>query len=435
MSIERPQPTETRFLNPAFLVAQSVLTFELDTRQPFPQSASEINPNIVAKVMKGEPAMGFKIGLSSLNERQDYWSRPDNPSKDLSPEEQMSRWTARMDRFLGKFKDKPEAEFLKAIGVDLQAGSAARSLHREYLQDEANGVNKFVAKVTSASTIEQIEQNQALIKELVKIFGLETGQAVELMIQGVKNAQTDLDGFIKAAHQATGQRPAATPPPPDQQPAPTPPRSPEPSPQPVAVAARPAPAQPARAAQPPPRPAAPAAPAARTPEPARPQAPEVVRITHPDHLVDQVNHRLEAAQSGPINFEISPQLLPQFLETIPAVKGKIRDGGLHISVKPDSRGQNSIIALGGTIGERFGGVKFRDLQVASDGRNGLRILNLDNLEYYGAGSLKKDEIEAIFAQLNEKLNRQLQGQIRAANCRVVGLTIEGDQLVLKISKS
>ncbi len=161
-----------------------------------------------------------------------------------------------------------------------------------------------------------------------------------------------------------------------------------------------------------------------------------VEITNPENLEQQVNQALSSAPTGLVEFEMSPTLLRSVLETIPQIKSKLRR--LEVSVRDDPKSPNKILVLKGDLGVGvgfigLGGVTFDSLMIAGQGDT-IRVLNRENLKYYGQGSKKKDEIEDLLNHLDVDIFIELQKRITVPDSRVEGFTIRGDKLVLEVEK-
>lgn len=161
--------------------------------------SAEIDRAKIEAIAAGGPINSEKANKASLGERQEYWNGENSPFKGMTFEQQLERWQGKMQEFFDQYKGKPEAEFFKRIGVDLENENAVREIHQTYFVDGKGDLGLLTQKIAQNNSAEQIQENRDLIQKLGKMYGEKSAKAMVEMTIGIKNAQTDMDSFIKAA--------------------------------------------------------------------------------------------------------------------------------------------------------------------------------------------------------------------------------------------
>ena len=156
----------------------------------------------IEAIAEGGPIDTEKANKVSLDERKEYWRGDNSPFKDMTFEQQLERWKGKMQEFFDQYKGKPEAEFLQRMGIDVDSASAVAEAQKTYFIDGKGDVGLLAQTVAQNNTAEQIQENRALIEKLGKMHGEKSAKVIVEMAIGIKNAQTDIDTFIRTAQAA-----------------------------------------------------------------------------------------------------------------------------------------------------------------------------------------------------------------------------------------
>lgn len=160
---------------------------------------AEIDRVKIEAIAKGEKPNTEKANKASQSERQEYWNGENSPFKGMTFEQQLEKWHGTMQEFFDQYKGKPEAEFFKRIGIDVENENAVAEIHKTYFVDGKGDLGLFAQKIAQNNTAEQIQENKAVIQYLGKMYGEKSAKVVVEMTNGIKNAQADVDSFIQSA--------------------------------------------------------------------------------------------------------------------------------------------------------------------------------------------------------------------------------------------
>ncbi len=165
-----------------------------------PESGKGIDRAEIEDIARGAAPDTRDSTNASRYERTDAWNQ--GAYKDLTRAEKMQKWEERTDAFLGKQKGTPQEELLKNIGIDLAAGTNARDIYQTLMKDQKGDIGYFAQLVARHNTAEQIDQNRELIQQLAeRLYGKNSAQVSSLLAEGIKNAQTDPEGFTNTAQE------------------------------------------------------------------------------------------------------------------------------------------------------------------------------------------------------------------------------------------
>ncbi len=147
------------------------------------------------------------IKKASLNEREEFW-------KNTPQDERMDKWKNSMNAFFDVYKKEPskkeELTFLKKVirGNDKKSLDdvevTADTIYNTFMMGKDGGnVEFFARRIVDNNTIEEIEQNKDLIKNLGNIYGKNSTKIAELLIDGIANVQhnPDPNTFVKSAQE------------------------------------------------------------------------------------------------------------------------------------------------------------------------------------------------------------------------------------------
>lgn len=156
----------------------------------------------IEAIAGGGPINTEKANKASLSEREEYWNGENSPYKGMTFEQQLEKWRGTMQEFFDQYKGKPEAEFFRRIGIDLENENAVMEIHQTYFVDGTGDVGLLTQKIAQNNNAEQIQENKVLIEKLGKMYGEKSAKVMVEMTIGIKNAQTDLDSFVQSAQAA-----------------------------------------------------------------------------------------------------------------------------------------------------------------------------------------------------------------------------------------
>lgn len=163
---------------------------------------TKIDKAKIEAIAEGGHINAERANKVSLEEREDYWNGENSPFKSMSFEQQLEKWRGTMQAFFDQYKGKPEAEFFKRVGIDLENENAVREIYQTYFVDGEGDLGLFSQKIAQNNSAEQIQENRATIERLGKMYGKKSAKVMVEMTMGIKNAQTDIDSFIQSAQAA-----------------------------------------------------------------------------------------------------------------------------------------------------------------------------------------------------------------------------------------
>ena len=162
---------------------------------------AEIDGEKIEAIAKGEHVNTEKTNNASADERKEYWNGENSPYKNMTFDQKMERWRGTMNGFLDQYKGKPEAEFFKRMNIDLENENAVSEIYNTYFVDGRGDVGLFASRIAENNTAEQIQENKAVIQYLERMYGDKSAKVAEQLVFGIKNAQTDIDLFMKSAQE------------------------------------------------------------------------------------------------------------------------------------------------------------------------------------------------------------------------------------------
>lgn len=162
---------------------------------------AEIDRVKIEAIAKGEKPNTEKANKASIGERVEYWSGENSPYKNMTFNQKLERWRGTMKRFLDQYKGKPEAEFFERMGIDLENDDAAAEIYDFYFAQGKGDVGLFAARIAENNSAEQIQENKTIIQYLGKMYGDKSAKVAEHLLIGMKNAQIDVDSFVKSAEE------------------------------------------------------------------------------------------------------------------------------------------------------------------------------------------------------------------------------------------
>ncbi len=184
--------TESKLISAENAGAQAILlTGESATKS--------IDRKKLEAIANGEKPDAKEATEASIRERDEYWNGENSPYKNLTDEQKYELWKKKTQVFLDRFKGKPQAELFKRMGVDLEDPEAVDKMYQALFVDGEGDVGLFASKIAQNNTIEQIQENMDVIQKMSGMYGADSSKVVVQMAIGIKNTQTDLDAFIKAA--------------------------------------------------------------------------------------------------------------------------------------------------------------------------------------------------------------------------------------------
>jgi len=148
-------------------------------------------------IARGERPDAKEATRASIREREEYWNSGER--KKFSTEERYELWKKSTKQFLDSFKGKPQAEFFKRMGVDLEDEGVVDKIYERFVVKGKGDVGLFAAELAKNNTAEQLQENMDVIREFSVMYGVESSKVVVQMAAGIKNARTDMDSFINAA--------------------------------------------------------------------------------------------------------------------------------------------------------------------------------------------------------------------------------------------
>lgn len=173
------------------------------------ESLPQLEPDRIKVVVNNRLAAEHskKITKASFDERDEYWKT----RTDVGEADRMKVWEKSMDAFLDAIKTadtkKEQHEFLKRIlrqndQQDLEKVEvSARIIYSTFMQEGGGDVEFFTRRIVKNNSIQEIGQNQELIKKLGNIYGKNSSKIAELLTYGIANANNNLDRFISSAQE------------------------------------------------------------------------------------------------------------------------------------------------------------------------------------------------------------------------------------------
>lgn len=187
------EPTgERRLLNPEMAGAQAVVL--LGGTLP----GGKLDTAKIEKIGNGEEQPNTeKATKASFNERDEHW-------RDVEGDHRMTRWKESTNTFFMHKKEGESAEkdFLKQIGIDLEADDIAQKVYDKFFATTgAKGDLGVIADaIHQATTPEFVETHKELILQLGNLYGKNSSEILLLLVQARKNAQAETVGqFLQQA--------------------------------------------------------------------------------------------------------------------------------------------------------------------------------------------------------------------------------------------
>jgi hypothetical protein len=397
---ERPRVQSAEFLDADKVGAQAVLIFG----EPLPTHASEVHQNRKNAIESGHILAATQLSMAGYEASGKFWEDDGSPFKNLSVDERIDVWTRGTNGYFTLLQERPEKAILQKIGINLDEPDPATAMRILFSTNGHADGDKFVSTVANSLSSREIKQNQGLLRELSKIFGVSNVEAAEMMFNAIKNAR--MEGFVERAA-ASGTDTAAFP-----------------GYEVIEGLRRNTKAGLERFQ---------ADQEATVNNPTRVMTAEyfVNLDSSPSSLTQELHNRMGIAPAGIYNFEVTPLAIGPVIRSLDEIKDNIRR--LTWSVESVRGNDDKVVSLSGDIGRLLYGVKFDGLQLASDGRGGLAVLNPWVLRY-SPFTRHREATDLMFRELGTILKEEVEDKIDVSDCKVEGLTIKGDKLVIKVKK-
>jgi serine/threonine protein phosphatase PrpC len=211
-ALEEALPQREKLLNESTTGAQVLMILG---QEPLEQGYSipRLTRNLIERAAKNIPYRHREmIKKASFNERDEFW-------KNTPPAERMDKWEKSMNAFLDPIKKDTarttELTFLKKLLKEDDQKNlgevevTADTIYSTFMQGEGGGDVEFFARRIADNktiTVDEIEQNKDLIRNLGNIYGENSAKISELLTYGIFNAKNNFDAFISSAQKNLDER-------------------------------------------------------------------------------------------------------------------------------------------------------------------------------------------------------------------------------------
>ncbi len=218
--------TKKPLLGEPHIALQAKLLF--DGSMPGPgvalvQKLQEVKNKINANV----PIETKTITSGSMHKRSEYWNGSDSEYKDMSFAQQKLNWLDTTNKLLLKFKDKPEEQMLRKLGISVNNG--AGKLYDEYFAKDGKGkgdLGYFAFQVGTKLTAEELIEAQkpavkinekdkqtgkikvseiSLLEAFGRFYHADYSEVAKHLAEGVSNIKFNTEEFATKAEQQFNQ--------------------------------------------------------------------------------------------------------------------------------------------------------------------------------------------------------------------------------------